>query len=626
VSPDVATEVQAPPAGRASGFARAPVEVELRTLQELATDILSRLDIEETLLSVLNAAVKLLDADIGGILLADGDGVRMRACTGNRTIATARLYVGRGQGVAGRVFETGKPFKVDDYETDSVISRHFVQIARDEGKRSALGAPMIVRGETIGTLMVWRRRPSVFTEEDTTVLSSLGNLAAIAIVNAELHETQRLTVERLESANARLETQNDLLQRSSELHDELTSLVLEGRDLNALVQIVAKHAKGRAAILHGNLSLLADSGAGPELVERISAHLGAPDEPGAQATSIVNPDESCASWLLFTTVAASNDVLGYLCVELSEPPQLLEPVILEQAAIVCALHLVNQQGLWEAQARMHSEVLWDLLEGNGHDEAETRLRASHLGLTLPDRVRVALVEIDGDCDEGSGADLTALERRRSLLVRAIERAARDAGHEHCFAARRGSIIALLVAGSDDVDRALALGQAVVKGLKRSHPALRSAVGVSGCQPFAADLTQAHAQATQALAAASLIDNETPIAVFDGLGVLRFLLGSSDHADISKFARSVLGPVLDYDAAHPIELVKTLEAYLSADCNLQRTADSLYVHAKTVRYRLDRIQAMSGLDLGRQDDRFHAQLALTMVRALALGRLTGATAS
>jgi sugar diacid utilization regulator/GAF domain-containing protein len=617
----VATQVGTPPQTSddvAAAVAPSSLELELRTFHELATDILCHLDVEETLLSILNAAVKLLDADIAGILLADGDGVRMRACTGHRTIATAKLYVGRGQGVAGRVFDTGRPFKVDDYETDSVISRHFVRIAREEGKRSALGAPMLVRGEAIGTLMVWRRRPSRFTDADTIVLSSLGNLAAIAIVNAELYETQRLAVERLENANGKLATQNDLLQRSSELHDELTSLVLEGRDLQALVGIVAAHAKGRAAIFDRNTVLIAGCDVEQEMVERISTVVRTRN--AAPGTSIVNPDEQCRTWLLFTPVVAAGDTLGHLCVELSEPPQLLEPVILEQAAVVCALHLVNQQSVWEAQARVHAELLWDLLDGNGHDDADARLRAGHLGLTLPEHVRVVLIEIVGGDGESATEDLAVLERRRSVLVRTVERAARDAGHEPCFAARRGSTIALLVPGSDDVPRTFKLATAVLKALTRSHPTLRCVVGVSGCRTFAADLTHTHAQARQALAAAAMIDDAPPIAVFDALGILRFLLGSSYRDDIGAFARSILGSVLDYDESHSIDLVKTLEAYFAADCQLQRTAEALFVHAKTVRYRLDRIEAMSGLDLKRQDDRFRAQLALTMVRALSLDRV------
>ena len=149
-------------------------------MAKLAGDILSHLDLESALLSIVNAALDLLGADIVGILLADEDGdvLKMRACAGHRTIQTAHLEVRAGQGVAGKVFETGRPYRADDYRSDPSISRHFFAIAEEDGTRSALGAPMMVRGKVIGTLMVWSRHPEAFSDQDTDTLIDLANLAS----------------------------------------------------------------------------------------------------------------------------------------------------------------------------------------------------------------------------------------------------------------------------------------------------------------------------------------------------------------------------------------------------------------------------------------------------------------
>ena len=53
------------------------------------------------------ARPKLLDADICGVLLREGDEVRMRSCVGNRVVETSPAADARGQGVAGLVFLTG---------------------------------------------------------------------------------------------------------------------------------------------------------------------------------------------------------------------------------------------------------------------------------------------------------------------------------------------------------------------------------------------------------------------------------------------------------------------------------------------------------------------------------------
>lgn len=61
----------------------------------------------------------------------------------------------------------------------------------------------------------------------------------------------------------------------------------------------------------------------------------------------------------------------------------------------------------------------------------------------------------------------------------------------------------------------------------------------------------------------------------------------------------------------------MEAYLAEDCSLQRAAARLHVHPKTVQYRLGRVEALTGRDLSSQHDRFEAQLAITIIRALSL---------
>jgi DNA-binding PucR family transcriptional regulator len=116
----------------------------------------------------------------------------------------------------------------------------------------------------------------------------------------------------------------------------------------------------------------------------------------------------------------------------------------------------------------------------------------------------------------------------------------------------------------------------------------------------------------------VLGSGTRVVTFDDLGVLRFLLAPGDREGLVAFARSVLGPVMDYDREHHGGLVRTVEVYLQCDCNLQRTGEQLFLHPKTVRYRLDRVEELAGIDFATQRHRFDAELATTIIRALALG--------
>jgi DNA-binding PucR family transcriptional regulator/putative methionine-R-sulfoxide reductase with GAF domain len=577
----------------------------------VAADILSSLELDATLLSVLNAVVTTTRADIAGILLADESNgtLKMQACTGHRTVSTARLVVRRGQGVAGKVYDEGRPIRVDDYDTDERISRDFADIAHADGTRAALGAPMAVRGRVIGVAMSWRRQPDAYVEADVQAMTTLADLAAIAVENARLYEAERETVEGLQVANQRLATRNENLRRATEVHDELMRLVLEGVPLGDLVGGVARMLDADVATLDASCRVMAVSGAaGAALKPRMAARIAARD-----------PVPSDDDRLLVRDVVAGGERLGYLGVALRHPPVPLDIVLVEQATIMCALELTRERAVLQARTRVRGDFLWDLLDGKIADVAEALVWARALHLELPERVRVALIRARArPRDNETDGALPQLALRESL-AQVAERAATAQGGEAALAAARGSLIALLLPATDDPRARV---EAVVDRLGERFPQIEIAAGVSATAATIGELPDALAQAQIALNAAPTGDGCHHVAVLDELGVMRFLLAPGDRGDLREFAHGVLGEVLDYDRGHPSDLTHTIEAYLGNDCNLQRTAAAIFVHPKTVRYRLDKVQDLAGLDFASQRDRFEAQLAISIMRTLELQESNG----
>ncbi len=76
-----------------------------------------------------------------------------------------------------------------------------------------------------------------------------------------------------------------------------------------------------------------------------------------------------------------------------------------------------------------------------------------------------------------------------------------------------------------------------------------------------------------------------------------------------FARRVLGPVLDHDLSNDGGLLPTLEVFLACSGSWRRTADRIHVHLNTVRYRIGKVEKLTGRDLSRLDDKLDVYLAL-----------------
>ncbi|MFB9519069.1 PucR family transcriptional regulator [Streptomyces cremeus] len=78
-----------------------------------------------------------------------------------------------------------------------------------------------------------------------------------------------------------------------------------------------------------------------------------------------------------------------------------------------------------------------------------------------------------------------------------------------------------------------------------------------------------------------------------------------------FTARLLDPLRDYDQRHRAELIPTLEAFLDSDGSWTRCATRLHLHVNTLRYRVGRIEQLTGRDLSRLEDKLDFFLALRM---------------
>src|ERR671939_567857 len=107
--------------------------------------------------------------------------------------------------------------------------------------------------------------------------------------------------------------------------------------------------------------------------------------------------------------------------------------------------------------------------------------------------------------------------------------------------------------------------------------------------------------------------------FEETGAYRLLLPamSEDPTELEGFFEETVAPLVTYDEQYETELVRTLESFLDADGNVAQTAQRLYTHRHTVRYRLERVRELTGLDVGSTDGRERLGLGLKAMRVLGI---------
>ncbi|GII06027.1 PucR family transcriptional regulator [Planobispora takensis] len=98
---------------------------------------------------------------------------------------------------------------------------------------------------------------------------------------------------------------------------------------------------------------------------------------------------------------------------------------------------------------------------------------------------------------------------------------------------------------------------------------------------------------------------------DELATHVLLLASVPDDIRHMFRVRLLDPLRGYDQEHRADLVRTLEAFLQVSGSWTKCAEILHVHVNTLRYRIQRIQDLTGRDLSRLEDRVDFFLALRL---------------
>jgi DNA-binding PucR family transcriptional regulator len=100
-----------------------------------------------------------------------------------------------------------------------------------------------------------------------------------------------------------------------------------------------------------------------------------------------------------------------------------------------------------------------------------------------------------------------------------------------------------------------------------------------------------------------------VVTSDEVASHELLLASVPGSVLRSFRDRLLGPLLAYDERHRAELLPTLREFLACSGSWNACAARMYVHVNTVRYRIRRIEELTGRDLSCLDDQVDFFLAV-----------------
>jgi PucR family transcriptional regulator, purine catabolism regulatory protein len=240
------------------------------------------------------------------------------------------------------------------------------------------------------------------------------------------------------------------------------------------------------------------------------------------------------------------------------------------------------------QRNMVGDVLAEALTGHlSPEELQARLRPFGIG------EQVAVLAF-------STPDPTAA----ALLERILERE----GVHNLVAIRAGLLCTVI-----DAD-GLGDGQSPIELARKLRGELAERFGtVAAAASRAApthSLRLSFHEARCALEAVRLQNGDAPeVASYEDLGAFQLLLSLQDDDALISYCRGVLGPVEQGEGEYGDELLRSLDVFIEHNGHWEKAANALYCHRHTLRYRIRRVEQLTGRDFSQARDRIEFWLAL-----------------
>ncbi|MCF6524127.1 helix-turn-helix domain-containing protein [Streptomyces sp. JJ36] len=574
-------------------------EAGLNALVETARDLTLPYTLDALLKVITRRARALLHVDMSYISFpseaADGD-YYVHTADGQTTALTEGMTIPGSAGLSVDVQRNFAPFWSPDYLADDSIKHSEVidDVVRAEGLHAILAVPLRHGDSHFGVLYCADRKIRHFTPDEIALLTSLADLAAVAIEKSRALNRVQAEVAELE---VDISGTKSRLADGARLHDAvvaMTDLVLTGGDLAGLARLAGQALGGTVLVRGTDGRTLAAHGEPPAELDEEGLTRAALDAHHSRHT--VSTADGCR----VAAVTAGAEDLGtlVLCPGPTGQTGDSERHLLEHAARTAGVLQLMVRSTSVAESQFRDAFFDDLLTTPPEKYEQLQERARRLSIDL-DRPHVVVVARPEGGSQGRALVWASSYTYRTGGLKSI----------------RDGVIALLLPGDDAARAAQAVSDAL-------SPLLERPVTVGAAGPFTGlePVRPALQEALRCLDALAALDCHGTTASARELGFLGVLLG--DARDVSGFVADAIGPVLDYDAQRFTQLVQTLEAYFDAGSSPTHAADNLHVHPNTVSRRLERITELLGPEWQKPARALEIQLALRLQRVRGTLRAPG----
>jgi GAF domain-containing protein len=585
------------------------LRLENETLSGVVGVMTSSPDLSHVLDRVVDLLSKATDCHACFVYLLVNGRLRLRAASPMYAHLVGHIEFSADEGLAGWALRHRKPAFIRDAAQDDPRTNYVPEL-HEERFQSMVAVPIALRaGDSMGAVVLHTVAPREFDGSVINILSRSASLLAGAIENAQLYEEARLRIEAL----TRWSSLAQDIAGAAGRRDLYTTAVGGVRSLLAsdVCRLYELDPERRLRLVASDPPAALDrdpeAGAADALL-RMGEGASGPRAPTRRVLAEALALDRTPGAILAVPVSAGDERLGLLVVAGEEAWRDHETELLRAVGHLLAVALRKSELIDRLTEQNAARDLIAALARGDPAAALRPGRAAGFDLALP-HAAFEVRPLAGHRPWNDGGEAIEAALRR-VLPRAL-----------CEI--HGGVLRGLVPTSATGSAGARQVLSTLTGLCQDHHVV---VGYSDGFAGVERAVQALREAHDAARISEILLDGAGTLLFRDAGAYRYLIDALEDDGPQDHLQVAMGLVADYDRRRSAQLLLTLERYLANGGAYAPTARSLTIHVNTLRQRLERIQALTGLALA-DEDLLSLQLAIKLVwaRERRGDRATGARA-
>ncbi|SDX23859.1 PucR family transcriptional regulator [Tepidimicrobium xylanilyticum] len=341
-------------------------------------------------------------------------------------------------------------------------------------------------------------------------------------------------------------------------------------------------------------------------------------------TEVKMANNTDSKYLMITEpIEVLDQIKAYIgIIELNDKIEDMCFIALESAATALRFEMLKEIAITEVGLKYKGDLMDDILNGRFDSIDNIYSRSAIFGWNLERQFIVILLYIsqyeeyiDNENDITKGPHLI-----REKIMKIVDRVSYYYTKDQIFY-NRGDSIAILWPKNESEDLNL-----TYKRIKRFTQEIQEivnvdigqisiTVGIGGLAEDPMEIQRSYGEALDAIEYGRKIQGEGSVIAYDELGIYKLLCSFDNKDKLKEFVHPNLLRLYEYDKDKNNELISTLEVYLKCNLNAVKTAEELFVHYKTVLYRLNRIKEITNLDLEDRNKMLEIEVGLKILRII-----------